>query len=101
MPLLPQSKILAEVDKVHAKDDWLTFVKPISKNDLKFGRGAIQHLPNDIITNPERKIEADDGDNSPIMRFGKYKGRTHDYVKKNDASYWLWLKENVAAFSNS
>ena len=33
-----------------------------------------------------------------VIGFGKYKGKTKDFVKKNDIGYFTWAKENVKNF---
>lgn len=32
------------------------------------------------------------------LTFGKYRGKTLEWVQQNDPGYWQWMKENVKGF---
>lgn len=81
-------------DRLNANDSWIGKIKPITKENLKNNTGNIEFLPKDTL---RKRVEVPDG---PIIGFGKYKMKTHEWVKENDKNYWIWLTENVDKFKN-
>ena len=100
MPLNSEQKLKAEVDWAKRSDEWLGFkhIKPITKEQLKTGAGPIEFLPSNILKSPEVASCSENSAQtvkSGVFPFGKYKGKTFEWVKENDESYWSWAKENI------
>ncbi len=97
----------------------LSSVVAISFDDVVNGTGEIVHLPKNHIVNWDNHRGVDDlPDNQAptgskgnrnagkekqtcgaggggIMKFGKFKDKTHEWVKKNEPGYWRWATENI------
>jgi len=70
---------------------WLA-IKGISKHEIETFSGQVERG-----TPLRGKIE----EVKPIGKvftFGKYRGKTFDWVKANDSYYWNWAKENIKGF---
>lgn len=63
----------------------------ISKSDLENKTGEI--IKGDLIKKSNNNAVGKD-----IITFGKYKGKTKQYVKEFDLQYWQWAKDNVKGF---
>lgn len=96
MALPATSKLLAHLDQYRRSDWWVGYklIVPITKEDLKSGKNTVEFLPKDVL-NPTRIEEK-----GQIVPFGKYKGKTIDWLRENDENYLEWLRENVKGFKN-
>ena len=104
-------------------------IPAITLRNVINGSGSIVHLPKDHIKNWDTHHGTDDIDDGPdpqtqtrspirndrkttapartpapgggaeIMRFGKYRSKTHDWIKENDPGYWSWLTTNVPSMT--
>lgn len=67
--------------------DSLTNAKLVDDNCQHFGRRKIKQV--EVGTDMDAQI-------SPVISFGgKYKGRTYEWVYKNDCQYHNWACENI------
>lgn len=88
-------KILTPVDNPNWKETCILFfkLKAITKEDLKEGKNQIVHISADEFFN--RKKESDNS----VVKFGKYYGKTKEWIKENDIGYYNWACENITNFA--
>ena len=87
--------------KTISKDEWMRGDK-ISFLDCVNGSGNVEHIPKGQLfskkdTNNAGHEKIEKGGN--ILWFGKYRGKTKQWVEENDWSYFCWATENVDGFS--
>ena len=99
----------AEPTKVYGLDDILEFgkhkgekLKDILKDDTQWVEWAINNSEHffcdieecaEVFSKNIKQLQPDD-----IIPFGKYKGKTVNYVFENDFQYLIWLSENARDF---
>jgi hypothetical protein len=83
--------------KPNWREDCKIFMRmtPIKKEDLIHGRNSIEHLTADEFFGKTTSKTAFD---EKIYKFGKYRGKTYEWVKTNDPSYYEWCILNVRGF---
>jgi len=103
MPPLPSDiKLRAAVDLKRRSDEWLGFkhVTAITKEDVKFGRGAVLHMSARdwwAEANGQQKSEKVTS-GVKVMWIGKYKGKTAEWIEENDYGYHKWALENIKGY---
>jgi hypothetical protein len=80
----------------------------ITTENMENGTGGIERLKyppwdsrNDSKDDGKTKDEngGSQSNKTPkVLSFGKYKGRTKDWVKENDINYYNWAAENIKNF---
>ena len=99
MPIGPEQALIADVDRTKANDEWLAHgvVTPITFDDIKYGRNSIEHLPqNHLKVGGWLKGDEKCGNSGNSFTFGKYKGKSYQWVKQNEPSYYYWAQENIS-----
>ena len=99
MPIGPEQALIADVDRVKANDEWLgnKAIISISADNLKNGNGCIEFLSqNHLKVGGWLKGEAKIENSGNSFTFGKYKGKSYQWVKQNEPSYYYWAQENIS-----
>lgn len=92
--------------KANATGTW-TKGPQISSEDIRRGRGNVEHITSAEFfgigkqtgkTDSRHAQAAAQPQVSPMMMFGKHRGKTFAEVRAGDPGYWRWAVENVAGF---
>ena len=80
----------------------------ISSEDIRRGRGNVEHITSAEFfgigkqtgkTDPQHHAQAAAQPQvSPMMMFGKHRGKTFAEVRAGDPGYWRWAISEVAGF---
>lgn len=89
------------------RKDCILFMRivPLTKEDLLAGRNGVEKIAYKEIFSSKTPIQAapapKQSSSAPakVMKFGKYKGQTTEWIKQNDPRYYEWALENIRGFA--